>query len=131
MNGIRKHAPTAVLAAALAIFGFIDVPIVYMSIRWFRTCGTATRSQDGSPQRMIGTFTDVTDRRRAEESLRLSEATLRSSYQEIQDLAGKMKFVGFFSAAFGVLALLICLFTVLYIFRDRLPSGFREKAAEY
>ena len=28
---------TQVLAAALAIFGFIDVPIVYMSIRWFRT----------------------------------------------------------------------------------------------
>jgi heme exporter protein C len=28
---------TQVLAAALAIFGFIDVPLVYMSIRWFRT----------------------------------------------------------------------------------------------
>ena len=28
---------TQVLAAALAIFGFADVPIVYMSIRWFRT----------------------------------------------------------------------------------------------
>ena len=26
-----------VLAAALAIFGFVDVPIVYMAIRWFRT----------------------------------------------------------------------------------------------
>jgi len=28
---------TAILAAALAIFGFVDVPIVYMTIRWFRT----------------------------------------------------------------------------------------------
>jgi heme exporter protein C len=28
---------TSVLAAALAIFGFIDVPIVYLSIRYFRT----------------------------------------------------------------------------------------------
>jgi len=28
---------TQTLAAALAIFGFVDVPIVYMSIRWFRT----------------------------------------------------------------------------------------------
>jgi heme exporter protein C len=28
---------TQVLAAALAIFAFADVPIVYMSIRWFRT----------------------------------------------------------------------------------------------
>ena len=26
-----------VIAAALAIFGFLDVPIVYMSIRWWRT----------------------------------------------------------------------------------------------
>ncbi len=26
-----------VLAAVLAIFGFLDVPIVYMAIRWFRT----------------------------------------------------------------------------------------------
>jgi heme exporter protein C len=28
---------TPTLAAALAIFGFLDVPIVYMSIRWWRT----------------------------------------------------------------------------------------------
>ena len=28
---------TATIAAALAVFGFIDVPIVYMSIRWWRT----------------------------------------------------------------------------------------------
>jgi heme exporter protein C len=28
---------TSVLAAALAVFGFVDVPIVYMTIRWFRT----------------------------------------------------------------------------------------------
>src|SRR5262249_18058931 len=31
----REQTPK--LAAALAIFGFIDVPIVYMSIRWWRT----------------------------------------------------------------------------------------------
>ena len=30
-------AQTQVLAAALAIFGFVDVPIVYLSIRYFRT----------------------------------------------------------------------------------------------
>jgi heme exporter protein C len=28
---------TPILAAALAVFGFVDVPIVYMSIRWWRT----------------------------------------------------------------------------------------------
>ncbi len=51
--------------------------------------------------------------------------------KDFADLAGKMRFVGFFSVAFGILALLICLFTVLFMFRDRLPSGFREKAGEY
>jgi hypothetical protein len=50
---------------------------------------------------------------------------------QLRDLAGKMRFVGFFSAAFGVIALLTCLLTVAFLFRDRLPSGFREKAAEY
>jgi hypothetical protein len=50
---------------------------------------------------------------------------------EIGALAGKMRFVGFFSAAFGLLALLICLITVAFTFRDRLPSGFREKASDY
>lgn len=37
---LRRYASggqTPVLAAALAIFGFVDVPLVYMSIRWFRT----------------------------------------------------------------------------------------------
>lgn len=28
---------TSTLAAALSVFGFVDVPIVYMTIRWFRT----------------------------------------------------------------------------------------------
>jgi heme exporter protein C len=28
---------TPTLAAALAVFGFLDVPVVYMSIRWWRT----------------------------------------------------------------------------------------------
>ena len=37
---LRRYASggqTPVLAAALAIFGFVDVPIVYLSIRFFRT----------------------------------------------------------------------------------------------
>jgi len=37
---LRRFAASGqpqVLAATLAIFGFVDVPIVYMSIRWFRT----------------------------------------------------------------------------------------------
>ena len=50
---------------------------------------------------------------------------------QLRDLAGKMRFVGFFSAAFGVIARITCLLTVAVLFRDRLPSGFREKAGEY
>jgi hypothetical protein len=50
---------------------------------------------------------------------------------QLRSLAGKMRFVGFFSAAFGLIALLTCLLTVAYLFRDRLPSGFRQKAKEY
>ena len=37
---------TSVLAASLAVFAFLDVPIVYMANRWFRT---------NHPQPMIGT----------------------------------------------------------------------------
>jgi hypothetical protein len=42
-----------------------------------------------------------------------------------------MRFVGLFSAGFGAIALLICLLAVGFIYRDRLPEGFRQKAAEY
>ena len=51
--------------------------------------------------------------------------------KQIGSLAGSMRFVGLFSVIFGVVALLITLLTVLFIFRDRLPAGFREKAADY
>ena len=51
--------------------------------------------------------------------------------QQIGRLAVSMRFVGLLSLVFGVVALLITLLAVLYIFRDRLPAGFREKAADY
>jgi hypothetical protein len=51
--------------------------------------------------------------------------------RQIGSLAGSMRFVGFCSVIYGVVALLITLLAVLFIFRDRLPAGFREKAAEY
>ena len=37
LRRFASGSQTQVLAAALGIFGFVDVPIVYMSIRWFRT----------------------------------------------------------------------------------------------
>ena len=51
--------------------------------------------------------------------------------KQIGSLAGSMRFVGFFSVIYGVVALLITLLAVLFIFRDRLPAGFRAKAADY
>lgn len=44
-------------------------------IRWNRSAGKIVeRSADGRPTRMVGTTTDITDRKRAEEALRQSEA---------------------------------------------------------
>jgi heme exporter protein C len=37
LRQFSESGQTPTLAAALAIFGFLDVPIVYMSIRWWRT----------------------------------------------------------------------------------------------
>jgi hypothetical protein len=51
--------------------------------------------------------------------------------QQIRGLAGSMRFVGLFSAVFGGVALVLTLLAVLFIFRDRLPAGFRAKAADY
>jgi PAS domain S-box-containing protein len=60
------------------------------SLRWFHTRGSAVQRPDGKPYRVLGTFTDVTERKRAEETLLTREATLRESYAEIQMLAGRL-----------------------------------------
>lgn len=51
--------------------------------------------------------------------------------ETLANLAGKMRFVGLFSLLFGLLGLLICLLTVLFLFQDRIPPEFREKASAY
>ena len=48
------------------------------SIRWFLARGTAMQDKSGRPYRMLGTDTDITERKRAEESLRLREAILQA-----------------------------------------------------
>jgi PAS domain S-box-containing protein len=59
-------------------------------VRWFHTRGSAVWREDGSAYRVVGTFTDVSDRKRAEDALRANEATLRATNQEIEDLAGRL-----------------------------------------
>src|SRR5947207_1993867 len=52
--------------------------------------GSSDPSPDGSVYRMVGTFTDVTERKHTETLLREQEAVLRASHQEIGDLAGRL-----------------------------------------
>ncbi len=48
------------------------------------------RDEDGTPIGLIGCSNDITERRRAEEALLASDAALRRSHQEIQDLADRL-----------------------------------------
>ncbi|MBA7625974.1 Anaerobic nitric oxide reductase transcription regulator NorR [subsurface metagenome] len=46
------------------------------SIRWFLARGTAMRDKSGKPYRMLGTDTDITEHKQADEALKKSEARL-------------------------------------------------------
>jgi PAS domain S-box-containing protein len=58
------------------------------SVRWMLSRGSAIRGADGGLRRLVGTKVDITERKEAEESIRENQAVLRSSHQQIQDLAG-------------------------------------------
>ena len=58
------------------------------SVRWMLSRGSAIRGADGRVRRLVGTKVDITDRKEAEESNREHQAVLRSSHQQIHDLAG-------------------------------------------
>jgi hypothetical protein len=49
---------------------------------------------------------------------------------QMSDLSTKMRFVGQFSLLFGLAALLIAVFTMLFIFRDRLPPEVRKNTTD-
>jgi PAS domain S-box-containing protein len=60
--------------------------------RWFLDRGQViSRTEAGEPLRMIGTYTDITKRKQAEEALKHSEATKRAIIAAIPDLLIRMK----------------------------------------
>ncbi len=56
-------------------------------IRWFVARGTAMRDVEGKPVRMVGTDTDVTERKLAEQELARINAKLEQRNRELQDFA--------------------------------------------
>jgi two-component system sensor histidine kinase UhpB len=60
------------------------------SVRWFHCRGSVVADERGERSRLVGTFSDVTERRETEEALRRSEAALRARGAEVQQLAGRL-----------------------------------------
>lgn len=55
------------------------------SIRWFLARGTVEKSPDGTPQRMLGTDTDITKRKEIERQLKASEERLKILFEFTPD----------------------------------------------
>jgi PAS domain S-box-containing protein len=55
--------------------------------RWFQARGQAVWDEDGRPRRMVGSTTDITHRKIAEESLKTYAARLERSNRELEEFA--------------------------------------------
>lgn len=56
------------------------------SIRWFHACGTAFWNRDSKPYRLVGTDTNITEHKHADEALRESEKKYRRVVNNIRDV---------------------------------------------
>ncbi|TJY58850.1 PAS domain S-box protein [Sinimarinibacterium sp. CAU 1509] len=56
------------------------------TLRWVHGMGTVEFASDGTPLRMFGVIQDITDRKRAESAVQLSELKLRAVLDSIPDL---------------------------------------------
>lgn len=59
-------------------------------VLWFQCRGSVVMRRDGRPSRVVGTYTDITERRRVDAELRERESELRERHSEIQNLAGRL-----------------------------------------
>ena len=63
-------------------------------LRWFRLCGAASRDPAGRPMRMAGRLEDITDQRRARETLRRSEESMRRTLDGVPFAVGVLNHAG-------------------------------------
>jgi PAS domain S-box-containing protein len=59
-------------------------------VRWLQTVKRPLDQHEGRAQQVLGSATDITARREAEEKLRNSETALRQGQQQLRALAGKL-----------------------------------------